>query len=500
MTSPDTVTGRAARGVVWQLGARGVYIVLSVVAQIALGWLLSSGDFGVYALAIAASVLFQNIQDGGVGLLLVQKGRAAFDQLEGVALRVTVVISVAAAALVVALAPLVAGAYDVPEVRDVMLVIALAMPLRAYAVVAYARLLVDLRFAAGAGIEAVAAVIRYGGIVALAAAGFGPMSFVLPLFAVHAFESAAGWWVTRMGAGRGSGTTARALLRETVWPTVGMVLTTMFAFVDYLALGVGAPVAVVGVYYFAYQLSRQPLVLLNMSLRRVLVPTLVELRDEAGTDRRAAAGVLGVITLLATPVFLVGTVVADPVEQLVWRGRWDAAVPVIELLAAAMPFLLILGFLDSVLQSHGKFRLWAAALGLRGAGLAVAALVAGMAVGDDPRAVAVIVVGYLVASSIPQIAYFLPVAGIEARRGMAMLARHYAAYLAAALVAMGAAATVRSAGALPALAAGLATYAALVGGLLAWPLRGDRRAVAPILRHVSPRRLLGRTAAAGGPA
>ena len=68
--NPPSLATRLASGVVWKVASMGGATFLSVASQLILGWLLSEGDFGIYALAISAAALVQSTKDGGVQMIL----------------------------------------------------------------------------------------------------------------------------------------------------------------------------------------------------------------------------------------------------------------------------------------------------------------------------------------------------------------------------------------------------------------------------------------------
>jgi len=82
-------------------------------------------------------------------------------------------------------------------------------------------------------------------------------------------------------------------------------------------------------------------------------------------------------------------VTAGPFEQLLWGGKWTSAVRPIQLLALAMPLHLASMVVEMLAQSQGRFRLWTAAVFVRGVGFGVAAFLAGWLGGArDPSFVA----------------------------------------------------------------------------------------------------------------
>ena len=94
--------------------------------------------------------------------------------------------------------PVCSSAVRRERLTSVLLVIAAGIPLSSYWTIASARLTVDLRFRTLAGINTAISLIRSVLVVLFALAGFGPLSFALPLLVGHLFASAAGFQATHL--------------------------------------------------------------------------------------------------------------------------------------------------------------------------------------------------------------------------------------------------------------------------------------------------------------
>ena len=81
VTQKQNLTRVAAGGTAWLMGSGASSMLLSLSAQIALGWILSEDDFGLYALAIAVAACLQVFRDGGVSLWLARQKPDEFDQI-----------------------------------------------------------------------------------------------------------------------------------------------------------------------------------------------------------------------------------------------------------------------------------------------------------------------------------------------------------------------------------------------------------------------------------
>ncbi|MGA2780221.1 MAG: oligosaccharide flippase family protein, partial [Steroidobacteraceae bacterium] len=64
------------------IGATGAAKALGFVCQFALAWFLTKKEYGIYAIAISLSVFLSILRDGGLPMVLEQKGQR-FDLFAG---------------------------------------------------------------------------------------------------------------------------------------------------------------------------------------------------------------------------------------------------------------------------------------------------------------------------------------------------------------------------------------------------------------------------------
>jgi O-antigen/teichoic acid export membrane protein len=418
MTDRDeSLTGTAARGGMWLVGASTVSNIASLIAQIALGWVLSERDFGIYALAIGTASVVMFLQDGGTRLWLARTNPNEFEANMGSAFWLAMLCSIGVAGALSAGAPLIANAYDEPAVLPLLLVLSLVALVSPYLPIGRASLQMEHRFRSLSSIELWSAVTRHALVVVLAVLGFGAMSFVLPLVFSTIFESIAFFVATRLRPWRSQRSFAavREVFRHTKWSLLGVMATAVYLQADYIALGLVTTAAAVGVYYFAYQLSVKPLSIFAGAIRGVVLPIFAS--TEHQPHRRAIACRRGAVFLgaTATPLLLLLVLIAPDIEEILWRGRWIEAVPVVQILALALPIELMAQYAGMVSQSANRFKEWAGITFCRGAGLAVTAGLVGFLVEpSDVWAIALGVSGFIALSAVPTMWFLLEISGVRA--------------------------------------------------------------------------------------
>lgn len=371
--------GTVGRGVAFMILNAGWSRAISFAAQWVLGILLTEADYGVYAVAMAFGVFVQFIKDGGGRQLLIQRGAAEYPRLAGSVFWLALLFNTLAAAVLAAMSPFIASSYHDPRYVQLLLLIALSLPLSTPGAVLSAKLMMDLRTGPFATIMMGSAVVRYGGTVLLAWLGWGPLSWVLPLVALAVYEGVACLVVTRDWSWltRPNFALWRELVHTSKWVMMLALALATFNQGAYLVIGKMTSQETTGIFFFAYQIVIQVEVLVAYNLHQVLFPTLVRLNAEPERQRAALLRSLRTLTLVAAPAGLAVALIFEPLEQLLWHGKWAAAVIPVQVLALFMSARVLHPIPDAILQARGKFkRLSMMVLGMGLGAMAVAAAAA----------------------------------------------------------------------------------------------------------------------------
>ncbi len=352
--------GRAAvRGAMWSVLGVATIQGLSLLSQLVLGHVLARAEVGIYAMAASFSGLVVILRNGGMHRILVQRP-SEFGQRAASAFRIALSFNLSAAVIMVAAAPGVAAIYGEPRLVWMLAVIASALPLQSATVLHRSRLMVKLRYRVVSQLDAAAAAVRYGLMIVFALMGAGPMCFVLPLPIAALFE----WISCRWYARREDGAEAERydhqqtakLLSSVPWVIFGSLTVALTMQSDKLVIGIVRSAEFLGVYFFGYQLSRgiaRPFV---SSLTQVLMPTLSHLSDDVDRQSRAYLKAVGALSF-CTGAFGFGIAgLAAPVVHLLWHGKWDASVPVLQIFACGMPIMVVSAIATVLLESRARWR------------------------------------------------------------------------------------------------------------------------------------------------
>ena len=383
-----------AGGMVWT----GLMILVSkaasFVAQLALGWLLVKADFALYATAASLGVWLTALKDGAAGSYLIQQGHR-FEQLAGAAFQFGLLMNVVAALGLIAAAPFAAYHLDRPQLTLLVWCMAFATILASPVMVYRAKLMIDLRFSTEARIGSLSAIIRYSLMIALAAWGFGALSFVVPLVLVAIYE----WSMYRWTVGKvrlwepPDWHKMRELGRACRWLMLATLAVALIGNGDYIVLSVLAP-SVLADYYFGFQLTVGISAVVTSGVKAVLMPAFSRLADSPERQARGFARSIGMLSLLAAPVCTLTAVVAPLLVDAAWQGKWNEAIPVIQVMALSLYPRLFQPVSGAVLEARGKWRLRSMLLVADGLGI-MGATAVGATIGGI-RVIAAIVASYRV--------------------------------------------------------------------------------------------------------
>ena len=125
---------------------------------------------------------------------------------------------------------------------------------------------------------------------------------------------------------------------------------------DYIVLGLMASETVVGVYFFAFRLAAQPLQMLAGSFGNVLFPAFTQMSADPARQMDAALRASRILAYTVTPVCFLQAAVAEPLLHLMFGARWNAAVPLVQILSLGLPGDAVAWVAGALLAARGAFR------------------------------------------------------------------------------------------------------------------------------------------------
>ncbi len=357
LPAADSLTRKVGTSVAWLMMQALGTKVASNAANLVLAWLLDKEDFGLIALATTATAFASLAQQAGQREILIQR-QAHFARWANPAFWMALLMGCVGATAMLVAAPVAAVVFHEPRLIGLILILAVCAPIDALAVVPSAKLQAEMRFKTIGMVGLCTAVISMGLQVLFASPVFhaGAYAFVLPKPVISVITTLTFWRAAPARIKRNPQFRRwKYMVRDSgaMWGLAATGAVIMFG--DNLTVGVVCGAVALGVYYFAYNLSLQALQLVMGNLQSALFPALSKLTHDPVRQVNAylrAANVSGLIGCFGS---LLQAVLAVPLFHLLFRTKWDAAIPVFQVLSVVMAISSLSGPTMGLFQAQGRF-------------------------------------------------------------------------------------------------------------------------------------------------
>jgi O-antigen/teichoic acid export membrane protein len=322
-------------GTLWTTGAStGAQVVAFVVTAI-LAHLLAPSEFGLISMVLVFTGFAGLFVDMGLGAAVIQR-----DQLEERHLSSVFWVNVAAgfvlAGVMAALAPALSALYGEPRLIRLTFAISGNFVIASVVAVQVALLIRRLAFRRLAIIDMSATFVS--GVVAVTAAvlGLGVWSLVAQALTLSSTRALL-LWITSDWRPR------RILERGAIHDLWGFssnlagfnALNYWIRNADNFLVGRFVGPAGLGIYGRAYNLMLMPLTQISWVLSRVMFPVLSRMQKDTARVKQAYLRAIGVIGLVTFPIVTGLFAVAEPFVLTVFGPKWEAMVPIVQILCLA---------------------------------------------------------------------------------------------------------------------------------------------------------------------
>jgi O-antigen/teichoic acid export membrane protein len=367
MPSDSGLTGKSIGGAAWFAAQTLVVKSSTLVTQFILAYLLVPDDFGLIAVAMAVAALAGALFRHGLAQVLVERSPHTHALAKN-AFWLSMAMGAAATVFMVAAAPLVALLVGEPEVRNLIWILALTIPIQAASVSPRARLLSDLEFGKVARVNGAQIVLRGALTVLLAWLELGAYSFALAELIASAIELGLYRREHPLDAHAPRDRSAwPALTRDTAYLVSAGVLAVITAQGDYFILGIFAPATDVGLYFFAYRLSIQGVAIFTNNIGRVLFPALTQLPRGSERQHRAFVRAVRALAGVGIPIGVLGAALGTDLIVFAFNDDWSGAGVILQILCVAAVVRSVSDSYVHLLTAQGRFRkllIWASVVTL----------------------------------------------------------------------------------------------------------------------------------------
>jgi O-antigen/teichoic acid export membrane protein len=359
-TGPATPSGPSlshlsARGLAWMSVNSLVSKVLGTLSQIILAWLLLPKDFGLIGLTYTVAAVTGILANTGLEDVLLQRQKH-FHRWANPAFWISLFSGCVATVVMILAAPIAARVYHERAMLGLTLAMSMGFPLANASLVPLAKLRIDLRFRTLAVLGMLNNALLPLLTILFAWGGYAAYSFIWPRLICAALTAGAAWYLTRA--------VIKPRLELHLWrrllgvgaATFGTRITFLLVTNgDYLTLGLMYPAAVVGAYFFAFNLSTQTTALVVVNFNNVLFPALCKLQADVNRQARAMLRGLRMLATIAVPCCFLQAALAGPGIHVLFQPKWYPAIPVLQVLSIGMAFSALAWPAASLLPAQGRF-------------------------------------------------------------------------------------------------------------------------------------------------
>lgn len=352
--SAESLTARVRSAVIWRSGSQILAQMVQWAATFLVIRILSPADYGLFAMTGVILVFLNMLNGYGLASGLIQQPditRRQICQLFGMLIALNV--TLAGAQLL--LAPVAAAYYRHPEVANLLRVQALLYLTTPFIALPYALLSREMDFSKQARINILASIASASAALGGALAGWGVWTLVfapIVLFAVRAV-----------------GMTIAA--RSLVWPSFDfrgaghlakyggiMAAGQLFWFLqsqcDVFIAGRSFSAHDLGIYTTSLFLTQIFVSKFVPPLNEVAFSAYARIQHDDAAVARAFVRATRIIMVAALPFYFGLAVTAEPLVLTMLGQKWVEAVPVVHLLAFAMPFMTMQILFAPACDARGK--------------------------------------------------------------------------------------------------------------------------------------------------
>ncbi len=350
----QTFAAQVRSAVIWRSGSQILAQIVQWSATFLVIRILSPADYGLFAMTQVVLVFLNMLNGYGLASGLVQQSEITSRQIRQL-FGMLIVLNVCLALAQFALAPLAAAYYRHPEVAQLLRVQALFYLTTPFIALPYALLSRTMDFRGQAKVNMIASLASASAALGGALAGFGVWTLVLAplvLFFVRAIGMtiAARSFVWPIFDFRGAGN----LARYGGVMAAGQIFWFAQSQADVFIAGRHFTAHDLGIYTTALFLTQIFVSKIVPPLNEVAFSAYARLQGEAGATAAAFVKSVRVIMVAALPFYFGLAVTAEPLVLTMLGAKWAEAIPVVRLLALAMPFMTLQVLFSPACDAMGR--------------------------------------------------------------------------------------------------------------------------------------------------
>jgi len=332
LREPARIEERIARSVVYLVGSRLIIQVFATLSGILVARWLSPADYGVIALAGAATIAISMLGELGVGAAIIQ-----FPDLEAAELNAafwaTALLGALLYAAVWGAAPILAGYFSSPTLSPVLRVTGIGAFLSVVRVVPESLLRKRLHLDKVSIVDIVASGLNIPLVLGLAWAGAGVWALVAGAVFGALVQCVLFFLLAQWRPGLRVGSRRLRPLLGYSWAALGSRLAwSVYSQGDRLVLGRVAGDVTLGFYALASQLALLPVEKVAAVINQILVPALAESQADPEAMSRYFLRGVRIVAWSVFPLSFGLLAFAETAVPLVLTAKWSPIVPLLQVL------------------------------------------------------------------------------------------------------------------------------------------------------------------------
>lgn len=350
----ESLAGKVRSAVIWRSGSQILAQLVQWAATFLVIRILDPHDYGLFAMTGVVLVFLNMLNGYGLASGLIQKPEVSGQEIRQL-FGMLVLLNFGLGAVQFLAAPAIAAYYRQPLVADMLRVQALLYVPTPFIALSYAMLSREMDFAKQARANIIASIASASAALGAALYGLGVWTLVLAplvLFSVRAIGMTIGtrslvWPSFNF---RGAGTLAR-------YGGV-MAVSQFFWFAQSQA-----DVFIAGRHFSAHQLGiyTESLFLTQIFVSKFVPPlnevafsAYARMQHDEGAIAKAFVRATRIIMVAALPFYFGLAATAEPLVLTMLGPKWVESVPLVHLLAFAMPFMTMLALFTPACDARGK--------------------------------------------------------------------------------------------------------------------------------------------------
>ena len=328
-----TYLKKTISGFAWTSALSGSIRVLAFAKIALLARLLLPSQFGEFAVVAMVLAFLEIITETGINVFLIQEKDSLAKYID-TAWVVSILRGIVVCALMVIASGPVAGFFQMPAVRPLIMLAGLIPFLRGFINPACVKFQKELHFSKEFWYRFSIVTVEIGLTAALAMVTKSAVSLVWGLVGSAVFETLVSWmFITPRPRPLLNYDQMKTVLGRGKWVTGYGLFDYVFSTIDNVVVGRLLGSSALGIYQNAYKLSLLPGTQVSDIYYKTTTPVYVKMHEEQKSLARAVtigtSGLAAIQVVVGLAIYLL----ADPLVRLALGPNWLAAIPVVKILA-----------------------------------------------------------------------------------------------------------------------------------------------------------------------